>query len=74
MGSIVVMLTPVGLVAASRTLVARSSGPDANWLADRRSWLADRRNAFIATYTLVPLSVFVGFSFPCGPGLSSARV
>ena len=62
MGSIVVMLTPVGLVAASRTLVARSSGPDANWLADRRSWLADRRNAFIATYTLVPLSVFVGFS------------
>ena len=62
MGSLVVMLTPVGLVAASRTLVARSSGPDANWLADRRSWLADRRNAFIATYTLVPLSVFVGFS------------
>jgi len=62
MGSLVVLLTPVGLVAASRTLFARSSGPDASWLADRRSWLADRRNAFIAIYTLVPLSVFVAFS------------
>ena len=62
MGSLVVLLTPVGLVAASRTLFARSSRPDASWLADRRSWLADRRNAFIATYTLVPLSVFVAFS------------
>ena len=61
-GSIVVLLTPVGLVAASRTLFARSSGPDASWLADRRNWLADRRNAFIATYTLVPLSVFIFFS------------
>jgi dolichol-phosphate mannosyltransferase len=58
----VVLLTPVGLVAASRTLFARSSGPGASWLADRRSWLADRRNAFIAIYTLVPLSVFVAFS------------
>ena len=62
MGSLVVLLTPVGLVAASRTLFARSSGPGASWLADRRSWLADRRNAFIAIYTLVPLSVFVAFS------------
>jgi dolichol-phosphate mannosyltransferase len=62
MGSLVVLLTPVGLVAASRTLFARGSGPDASWLADRWSWLADRRNAFIAIYTLVPLSVFVAFS------------
>ena len=61
MGSILVLLTPVGLVAASRTLFARS-GPDGSWLADRRNWLADRRNAFMAIYTLVPLSVFIFFS------------
>ena len=60
-GSILVLLTPVGLVAASRTLFARS-GPDGSWLADRRNWLADRRNAFMAIYTLVPLSVFIFFS------------
>ena len=61
MGSILLLLTPVGLVAASRTLFARS-GPDGSWLADRRNWLADRRNAFMAIYTLVPLSVFIFFS------------
>ena len=60
-GSILLLLTPVGLVAASRTLFARS-GPDGSWLADRRNWLADRRNAFMAIYTLVPLSVFIFFS------------
>jgi dolichol-phosphate mannosyltransferase len=61
LGSILLLLTPVGLVAASRTLFARS-GPDGSWLADRRNWLADRRNAFMAIYTLVPLSVFIFFS------------
>ena len=61
MGSLVVLLTPVGLVAVSRTLFARS-GADGSWLADRRNWLADRRNAFVAIYTLVPLSVFIFFS------------
>ena len=60
-GSLVVLLTPVGLVAVIRTLFARSR-PDASWLADRRNWLADRRNAFVAIYTLVPLSVFISFS------------
>ena len=53
-GSILVLLTPVGLVAVARTLFARSSTPD--------GWLADRATAFIAIYTLVPLSAFVAFS------------
>ena len=61
MGSLVVLLTPVGLIAVSRTLFARS-GAHGSWLADRRNWLADRRNAFAAIYTLVPLSVFIFFS------------
>ena len=61
MGSLVVLLTPVVLIAVSRTLFARS-GADGSWLADRRNWLADRRNAFAAIYTLVPLSVFIFFS------------
>lgn len=59
--SLVVLLTPVGLIAVSRVLFERS-GPDGNWLADRRNWLAHRGNAFVAIYTLVPLSVFTSFS------------
>ncbi len=54
-GSVLVLLTPVGLIAVARTLFARGSKPDA-------SWLADRATAFIAIYTLVPLSAFVAFS------------
>lgn len=55
MGSVLVLLTPVGFVAVVRTLFARGSKPDV-------SWRADRRTAFIAIYTLVPLSAFVAFS------------
>ena len=49
------MLTPVGFIAVARTLFVRGRKPDA-------SWLADRATAFIAIYTLVPLSAFVAFS------------
>ena len=61
MASVLVLLTPVGVVAASRSLFTRSR-PEGNWVDDRRKWLADRRNAFMAIFTLVPLSVFIVFS------------
>ncbi len=53
-GSILVLLTPVGLVAAVKTLrsTLRSSRAD-RW---------DQKSAFITVYTLVPLSVFAAFS------------
>jgi dolichol-phosphate mannosyltransferase len=54
-GSIIVLLTPVGLAAAVRTLFSRGNRFDV-------SWPADRKTAFMAVYTLVPLTVFAVFS------------
>jgi dolichol-phosphate mannosyltransferase len=57
LGSILLLLTPVGIASVATQFFSR----------DNRSrqgvrWLSDRRTAFIAIYTLVPLSIFVVFS------------
>jgi dolichol-phosphate mannosyltransferase len=54
LGSILVLLTPVGILAAARIFPAD--------MKSLNGWLADRRTAFAAAYALVPLSVFVTFS------------
>ena len=54
LGTILVLLTPVGILAAARIFPAD--------MKSIKGWLADRRTAFAAAYTLVPLSVFVTFS------------
>ena len=53
LGSILVLLTPVGFIAAIRALVSPGLGA---------SWPLDRKSAFIAVYTLIPLTVFAVFS------------
>ncbi|MGV1014057.1 MAG: glycosyltransferase family 39 protein [Methyloceanibacter sp.] len=55
LGSILLLLTPVGLAAAAGVLFQQDNG-------SRVGWLADRRTTFIAIYTLVPLSAFLAFS------------
>jgi len=56
LGSILLVLTPVGLAVAIQIL----------WRGDRLQgagrWLADQRTSFIVVYTLVPLSIFIAFS------------
>ena len=52
-GSIVLLLTPVGVVAALRMLV--NAPPPRNWSIDRRA-------LFVAVYTLVPLLIITCFS------------
>ncbi len=55
LGSILVLLTPIGLVAATRALLFRYDGS-----TGRR--LSDPPRAFTLIYTLGPLSAFVAFS------------
>lgn len=55
-GSVLVLITPVGFVAAIRALAP--AGRTQKVLPGR----IDRQRAFIAVYTLAPLSVFVLFS------------
>lgn len=54
-GWILILLTPVGLLAAWGALFSDTKSPFFGWLNDRRA-------LFAAVYTLVPLSVFLVFS------------
>lgn len=58
LGSVLILLTPLGLTAAVAALLPAGDPASA---ADASSPV-DRRRRFIAAYTLVPLSVFVAFS------------
>ena len=55
-GSILVLITPVGFIAAFRALTPSSRLH--NVLCRR----ASRKRVFVAVYTLIPLSIFVAFS------------
>jgi dolichol-phosphate mannosyltransferase len=55
LGSILLLLTPVGIASVATQFFSRGNRQGIGWLADRRT-------AFIAIYTLVPLSIFVVFS------------
>lgn len=57
LGSILLLLTPVGIASVATQFFSRG-----NRSRQGIRWLADRRTAFIAIYTLVPLSIFVVFS------------
>ena len=56
-GSMLLLLTPVALAAIGGSLVEKAKG----LLRDSAS-LRDRRKLFVATFTLVPLSIFFAFS------------
>jgi len=53
-GSILILLTPVGILTAARVFPSDKSSV--------KGWLADRRTAFTAVYTLMPLTIFVAYS------------
>ena len=59
LGAVLVLLTPVGLIAAASALFP---GKDRESAGDGQAAAAGRRRRFIAVFTLVPLSVFVAYS------------